>query len=82
MNVAKHEKLLATRGRVHSSKPNCTIEDTRPLSWKIQDDMDLKHHAPKPKVNSAAHEQYDRDAYLAILSPETRERLLSIREPK
>ncbi len=61
---------------------NCTVKDSLPLQGLTYDALYEKAHAPKPVVNNAASEQYDRDAYLAILSLETRERLLTIRGPK
>jgi hypothetical protein len=36
----------------------------------------------RPAAANSIAGNYDRDAYLSILSPETRERLLSIRETK
>lgn len=82
MNITKHALLRRKFSNDASAKPNCTVQNSVSLYGAMSDTASLENHRPKPVVNNAANEQYDREAYLAILSPETRERLLSIREPK
>jgi len=73
MNITKHALLRRNYGDNANVKPNCTVQDSTAL-FKACESATVATNRPKPVVNNAANEQYDRDAYLAILSPETRER--------